>query len=66
MKVNGISTGTAQPTGLPLYNSTDPVSRQAIAAFLASVHALRWASTKPGVQQPKVSALPIFDVGYDL
>lgn len=30
----GVSTGTAQPTGLPLYKPLDPVSRQAMAAFL--------------------------------
>ena len=30
----GISTGTPQPTGKPLYKPTDPVSRQAMAAFL--------------------------------
>jgi hypothetical protein len=34
MKDNGISTGTVQPTGLPLYKPVDPVSRQAMAAFL--------------------------------
>jgi hypothetical protein len=31
---NGISTGTAQESGLPLYKPLDPVSRQAMAAFL--------------------------------
>lgn len=31
---NNISQGTAQPSGLPLYKPTDPVSRQAMAAFL--------------------------------
>ncbi len=30
----GISTGTPQPSGLPLYKPVDPVSRQAMAAFL--------------------------------
>lgn len=30
----GISTGTAQPSGLPLYKPGDPVSRQAMAQFL--------------------------------
>jgi len=30
----GVSTGTAQPTGLPLFKPLDPVSRQAMAAFL--------------------------------
>jgi len=30
----GISTGTAQPSGLPLYKPLDPVSRQAMALFL--------------------------------
>lgn len=34
MKSAGISTGTAQPSGLPLYKPADPVSRQAMAAFL--------------------------------
>lgn len=31
---NNISTGTTQPSGLPLYKPSDPVSRQAMAAFL--------------------------------
>lgn len=30
----GITTGTAQPSGLPLYKPTDPVSRQSMALFL--------------------------------
>jgi YVTN family beta-propeller protein len=34
MKDNGISTGTIQPSGLPFYKPADPVSRQAMAAFL--------------------------------
>lgn len=34
MATSGISTGTAQPSGLPLYKPQDPVSRQAMAAFL--------------------------------
>jgi hypothetical protein len=34
MKDTGISTGTVQPSGLPLYKPVDPVSRQAMAAFL--------------------------------
>jgi len=34
MASTGISTGTAQPSGLPLYKPQDPVSRQAMAAFL--------------------------------
>ncbi len=34
MKATGISTGTAQPSGLPLYKPADPVSRQAMALFL--------------------------------
>jgi DNA-binding beta-propeller fold protein YncE len=34
MKDTGISTGTVQPTGLPLYKPADPVSRMAMAAFL--------------------------------
>ena len=34
MKDTGISTGTAQPSGLPLYKPVDPVSRMAMAAFL--------------------------------
>jgi hypothetical protein len=34
MKDNGISTGTVQPSGLPLYKPADPVSRSAMAAFL--------------------------------
>jgi len=37
MFVTGISTGTAQPSGLPLYRPTIPVSRQAMAAFLFRV-----------------------------
>lgn len=34
MKTAGISTGTPQPSGLPLFKPVDPVSRQAMAAFL--------------------------------
>ncbi len=34
MKTTGISTGTPQSSGLPLYKPVDPVSRQAMAAFL--------------------------------
>ncbi len=34
MKGTGVSTGTAQPGGLPIYKPRDPVSRQAMAAFL--------------------------------
>jgi uncharacterized protein YkwD len=34
MADSGLSTGTAQPGGKPLYNPTAPVSRQAMAAFL--------------------------------
>ena len=37
MFVNNISTGTAQPSGLPLYRPTNPVTRQAMAAFLFRV-----------------------------
>ena len=37
MWTTGISTGTAQPSGLPLYKPVDPVSRQAMAAFLFRV-----------------------------
>ena len=40
MKSSGISTGTAQPSGLPLYKPADPVSRQAMAAFLQRLDAL--------------------------
>lgn len=40
MKEAGISTGTAQTTGLPLYKPLDPVSRQAMAAFLFRVDQL--------------------------
>jgi parallel beta-helix repeat protein len=40
MKNVGISTGTAQPSGLPLYKPADPVSRQAMAAFLSRLAAL--------------------------
>jgi len=40
MFVNGISTGSAQPSGLPLYKPSDPVTRQAMAAFLFRVNAL--------------------------
>jgi serine protease len=35
MASQGISTGTAQPTGGPLFKPTDAVSRQAMALFLA-------------------------------
>jgi len=35
MAAQGISTGTPQPSGRPLYKPTDPVSRQAMALFLA-------------------------------
>jgi len=35
MAAQGISTGTVQPSGKPLYKPTDPVSRQAMALFLA-------------------------------
>ncbi len=34
LKTNSISTGTAQPTGLPLFKPSDSVSRQAMASFL--------------------------------
>ena len=34
MKERGISTGTTQPSGLPLFKPLDPVSRQAMAAFI--------------------------------
>ena len=34
MAATGISTGSAQPSGLPFYKPVDPVSRQAMAAFL--------------------------------
>lgn len=34
MYEQGISTGTSQPSGLPLYKPLDPVSRQAMAQFL--------------------------------
>jgi hypothetical protein len=34
LKDNGISMGTTQPSGLPLYKPADPVSRQAMSAFL--------------------------------
>jgi len=37
MFTTGVSTGTAQPSGLPLYRPTIPVSRQAMAAFLFRV-----------------------------
>jgi len=37
MFTTGISTGTTQPSGLPLYRPTNPVSRQAMAAFLFRV-----------------------------
>jgi hypothetical protein len=39
MKTAGISTGTTQPSGLPLYKPSDPVSRQAMAAFLQRLDA---------------------------
>jgi hypothetical protein len=34
MRATGISTGTAQPTGLPLFKPADAVARQGMAAFL--------------------------------
>ncbi len=34
MANEAIATGTAQPSGLPLYKPLDPVSRQAMAAFI--------------------------------
>lgn len=34
MKANGISLGTAQPSGLPLFNPASGVSRQSMALFL--------------------------------
>jgi hypothetical protein len=34
MADTGISTGTPNPPGKPLYKPIDPVSRQAMAAFL--------------------------------
>jgi len=37
MFTTGVSTGTAQPSGLPLYKPINPVSRQAMAAFLFRV-----------------------------
>jgi len=37
MFTTGVSTGTTQPSGLPLYRPTNPVSRQAMAAFLFRV-----------------------------
>lgn len=40
MAARGISTGTAQPTGKPLFKANDPVSRQAMAAFLHRYDAL--------------------------
>ena len=40
MFVNGISTGTPQPSGLPLYKPSDSVSRQAMAVFLDRVNGL--------------------------
>jgi hypothetical protein len=40
MAQTGISTGTGQPSGLPLYKPADPVSRQAMAAFLYRLAAL--------------------------
>jgi len=41
MSLNNISTGTFQPGGLPLYKPADPVSRQAMAAFLFRVAPFR-------------------------
>ncbi len=35
MKAEGISTGTPQPSGLPLFKPADPVSRSAMASFLS-------------------------------
>src|SRR5690606_37464847 len=35
MAAEGISTGTPQPSGKPLFKPTDPVSRQSMALFLA-------------------------------
>ena len=38
MAAQGISSGTPQPSGKPLYKPADPVSRQAMATFLARYH----------------------------
>ena len=40
MATAGISTGTNQPSGLPLYKPADPVTRSAMAAFLYRVATL--------------------------
>ena len=39
MKATGLSTGTPQPSGKPLYKPSDPVSRQAMAVFLYALAA---------------------------
>ena len=42
MAEHGISTGTANPPGLPLYKPADPVSRQAMAAFISRLAHKHW------------------------
>lgn len=51
----GISRGTAQATGLPLFKPTDPVSRQAMAAFLHR-------SAEPGSTAPACAEQVFGDV----
>jgi len=50
MRASGISTGTAQPTGQPLYKPVDPVSRQAMAAFLNRFDAMGFAAPVTPIQ----------------
>ena len=47
MFVSGVSRGTPQLPGLPLYLPSDPVSRQAMAAFLYRVDQLRLGPVEP-------------------
>ena len=55
MAAEGISTGTVQPSGKPLYKHADPVSRQAMALFLA-----RWFDADlPIPTEPTFADVPI-------
>ena len=52
MKQVGLSTGTAQPTGLPAFKPNDPVSRQAVAAFLYRFYLARFPALRGGPVRP--------------
>lgn len=60
MAAEGISTGTVQPTGKPLYKPSDPVSRQAMAAFLYRAHPLLTSLDKEfsATPTPVISGTP--------